>query len=57
MLIFVVYILFVIICHSMANNALIYFPQVLMLPSYRTILVNSTTRCSRYVGSRKHTIV
>ena len=32
-------ILFVIICPSMASNVLIYFSQVLMLPSYRTILV------------------
>ena len=36
---FVVYILFVIICSSMASIVLIYFSQVLMLPSYRTILV------------------
>ena len=34
--IFLVYILFVIICPS---NVLIYFSQVLMLPSNRTILV------------------
>ena len=39
MLFFLVYILFVIICPSMASNVLIYFSQVLMLPSYPTILV------------------
>ena len=36
---FLVYILFVIICPSTVANVLIYFSQVLMLPSYRTILV------------------
>ena len=39
MLFFLVYILFVIICPSNVANVLIYFSQVLMLPSYRTILV------------------
>ena len=39
MLFFLVYILFVIICPSTVANVLIYFSQVLMLPSYRTILV------------------
>ena len=40
MLFFLVYILFVIICPSTVANVLIYFSQVFMLPSYRTILVH-----------------
>ena len=43
MLFILVYILFVIICPSNVANVLIYFSQVLMLPSYRTILVYSAT--------------
>ena len=39
MLFFLVYILFVIICPNNVANVLIYFSQVLMLPSYGTILV------------------
>ena len=44
MLFFLVSILFVIICPSTVANVLIYFSQVLMLPSYRTILVYSECR-------------
>ena len=44
MLFFLVYILFVIICPSTVANVLIYFSQVLMLPSYRTILVYMNNR-------------
>ena len=44
MLFFLVYILFVIICPSTVANVLIYFSQVLMLPSYRTILVYELAR-------------
>ena len=47
--IFFVYILFVIICPSMASNVLIYFSQVLMLPSYRTILVYSLLTYSDFI--------
>ena len=39
MLFFLIYILCVIICPSTVANVLIYFSQVLMLPSYSTILV------------------
>ena len=44
------YILFVNICLSMASDVLIYFSQVLMLPSYPTILVYNSSEKS-YVNS------
>ena len=49
MLLFLVYILFVIICPSNVTNVLIYFFQVLMLPSYRTILVYTPQNQSVFI--------